>query len=224
MPSSDPQDTSWKEVSEELNRLHCLMPKYQGQFRSAGRGDIVEDLEWFRYLLMNAEKAAINFVKKASSQVTIILLLGFVPGVWIAALLARARARLDRHRKTLARGRSGLEREAGESHAGAPVNTAGCWLSLLLGAISWVILAALGIWFAYFVEDRTQNTQRTKTSISKAKKKSFFGHPATLTWCHLVYLRERRENGQETDSRTRNGPANNFSGGKETLSSESPMD
>jgi hypothetical protein len=71
--------------------------------------------------------------------VTIILLLGFVPGVWIAALLARARARLDRHRKTLARGRSWLEREAGESQAGAPVNTAGCWLSLLLGAISRVI-------------------------------------------------------------------------------------
>jgi hypothetical protein len=44
-----------------------LMPKYQGQFRSAGRGDIVEDLEWCRYLLMNAETAAINFVKKASS-------------------------------------------------------------------------------------------------------------------------------------------------------------
>jgi hypothetical protein len=49
-------------------------------------------------------------------------------------------------------------------------------------------------------------------------------HPTTPIWCHLVYLRERRENGQETDSRTRNGPANNFSGGKETLSSESPMD
>jgi hypothetical protein len=67
MPSSDTQHTSWREVSEELNRLHCLMPKYQGQFRSAGRGDIVEDLEWCRYLLMNAETAAINFVKKASS-------------------------------------------------------------------------------------------------------------------------------------------------------------
>ena len=67
MPSSDTQHTSWREVSEELNRLHCLMPKYQGQFRSARRGDIVEDLEWCRYLLMNAETAAINFVKKASS-------------------------------------------------------------------------------------------------------------------------------------------------------------
>jgi hypothetical protein len=31
-------------------------------------------------------------------------------------------------------------------------------------------------------------------------------------------LRDRRENGQETDSRIRNGPANNFSGGNETLS------
>ena len=49
-------------------------------------------------------------------------------------------------------------------------------------------------------------------------------HPPTLIWCHLVYLREREENGQETDSRTRNGPANNFSGGKEPLSSESLMD
>ena len=49
-------------------------------------------------------------------------------------------------------------------------------------------------------------------------------HAATLTWCHLVYLRERRENSVETDSRTRNGPANNFSGGKEPLSRESPMD
>jgi hypothetical protein len=66
MSSSDAQDTSWKEVSEELNRLHSLMPKYQGQFRSAGRGNIVDDLEWCRYLLMNAETAAINFVKKAS--------------------------------------------------------------------------------------------------------------------------------------------------------------
>jgi hypothetical protein len=60
MPSSDPQRTSWKEVSAELNRLHCLMPKYQGQFRSAGRGDIVEDLEWCRLLLMDAETAAIK--------------------------------------------------------------------------------------------------------------------------------------------------------------------
>jgi hypothetical protein len=67
MPSSDAQDSSWKEVSEELNRLHCLMPNHQGQFRSAGRGDIVEDLEWCRFLLMDAETAAINFVKKGSS-------------------------------------------------------------------------------------------------------------------------------------------------------------
>ena len=49
------------------------------------------------------------------------LLLGFVPGVWSAALLAlmvllaRARARLDRDRRTLARDRSWLEREARES-------------------------------------------------------------------------------------------------------------
>jgi hypothetical protein len=64
-----------------------------------------------------------------------------------------------------------------------------------LGAISWAILAALGIWFAYLVEDRMKNTQRTKTSIRKAKKKSFFGHPATLTWCHLVYLREWQGDG-----------------------------
>jgi hypothetical protein len=43
------------------------MPKYQGQFRSAGRSDIVDDLEWCRYLLMNAETAATNFVKKGLS-------------------------------------------------------------------------------------------------------------------------------------------------------------
>ena len=67
MPSSDAQDTSWKEVSEELNRLNCLMAKHQGQFRSAGRDDIVEDLEWCRFLLMNAETAAINFFRKGSS-------------------------------------------------------------------------------------------------------------------------------------------------------------
>ncbi|HET9378843.1 MAG TPA: hypothetical protein VFO40_27980 [Chthoniobacterales bacterium] len=64
MPNSNAQDTSWKEVSEELNRLHCFMLKYQGQFRSARRGDIVDDLEWCRFLLMNAETAAINFLKK----------------------------------------------------------------------------------------------------------------------------------------------------------------
>ena len=52
------------EGGKRRNRLHSLMPKYQGQFRSAGRGDVVEDLEWCRYLLMNAETAAINFVKK----------------------------------------------------------------------------------------------------------------------------------------------------------------
>ena len=67
MPSSDAQHTSWKEVSEELNRLHCLMAKYQGHFRSVGHGDIVEVLEWCRFLLMNAETAAIHFVKKGSS-------------------------------------------------------------------------------------------------------------------------------------------------------------
>jgi hypothetical protein len=67
MPSSDAQHTLLKEVSEELNRLHCLMPKYQSQFRSAWRDDIVEDLEWCRFLLMDAETAAINFVKKGSS-------------------------------------------------------------------------------------------------------------------------------------------------------------
>jgi hypothetical protein len=67
MPSSDAQSISWKEVSEELNCLHCLMAKYQGQFRSAGRGDIAEDLELCRFLLMDAETAAINFVKKGSS-------------------------------------------------------------------------------------------------------------------------------------------------------------
>jgi hypothetical protein len=67
MPSSDAQGASWKEVSEELNRLHCLMAKYQGQFRSAGRADIVEDLEWCRFLLMDAETAAIDFVKKRAS-------------------------------------------------------------------------------------------------------------------------------------------------------------
>jgi hypothetical protein len=68
MPSSDAQGTSWKEACEELNRLHCLMAKYQGQFRSAGRGDVAEDLEWCRFLLMDAETAAINFVKKGSSE------------------------------------------------------------------------------------------------------------------------------------------------------------
>ena len=67
MPSSDAQGTSWKEVSETLNRSHCLMAKCQDQFRSAGHGDIVEDLEWCRFLLMDAETAAINFVKKGSS-------------------------------------------------------------------------------------------------------------------------------------------------------------
>jgi hypothetical protein len=67
MPSSEAQDSSWKEVSEELNRLHSLMPKYQDQFRSAGRSDIVEDLEWCRLLLTDAETAAINFVKRGSA-------------------------------------------------------------------------------------------------------------------------------------------------------------
>ena len=67
MPSSDVQNTSWKEVSEELNRWHCLMAKYQGQFRSAGRGDTAEDLERCRFLLMDAETVAINFVKKGSA-------------------------------------------------------------------------------------------------------------------------------------------------------------
>jgi hypothetical protein len=67
MPSSDAQGTLWKEVSEGLNRLHCLTAKYQGQFRSAGRGDIAEDLEWCRFLLMDAETVAINFVKRGSS-------------------------------------------------------------------------------------------------------------------------------------------------------------
>ncbi len=67
MPSSDAQHTPWKEVSEELNRLHGLMPKYQSQFRSPGRDHIVVDLERCRFLLMDAETAAINFVKKGSS-------------------------------------------------------------------------------------------------------------------------------------------------------------
>src|SRR5258708_35140203 len=49
-------------------------------------------------------------------------------------------------------------------------------------------------------------------------------HAATLIWCHLVYLREWGEKGQETDSRTRNGPANNFSGGKEALLGGALMD
>ena len=67
MPSSDAQYTSWKEVSEELNRLHCLMPEYQSQFRSAGRDDIAEDLELCRFLLMDAETTAIDFAEKGSS-------------------------------------------------------------------------------------------------------------------------------------------------------------
>ena len=67
MLSSDAQGTSWKEVSEELNRLQCLMAKCQGQFRSIGCGDTAEDLEWCRFLLMDAETVAINFVKKGSS-------------------------------------------------------------------------------------------------------------------------------------------------------------
>jgi hypothetical protein len=66
MPSSDAQGTSWEQVCEELNSLHCLMAKYQGKFRSAGRGDVVDDLEWCRLLLMDAETAAISFVKKGS--------------------------------------------------------------------------------------------------------------------------------------------------------------
>ncbi len=52
---------------------------------------------------------------------------------------------------------------------------------------------------------------------------SSYPHPATLIWCHLVYLRERRENGKEMDFRRRNDLANNLSSGKETLSSEAPM-
>jgi hypothetical protein len=77
------------------------------------------------------------------------LLLGFVPGVWSAALLAlmvllaRARAKLDRDRRALARYRSWFEREARKFQRGAPVNTAGCWLPLLLAAISWMILSAI---------------------------------------------------------------------------------
>ena len=67
MPNSDTQDTSWKEVSGELNRLQCLTLKYERQFQSAGRDDIVDDLEWCRFLLINAETAAIDFVKKGSS-------------------------------------------------------------------------------------------------------------------------------------------------------------
>jgi hypothetical protein len=45
---------------------------------------------------------------------------------------------------------------------------------------------------------------------------------ATLVRCHLIYSRDRRENSQETNSRTLNGPAINFNGENETLSSESP--
>jgi len=45
----------------------ALFDAEEGQFRSAGRDDIVEDLEWCCFLLMNAETAAINFVKKGSS-------------------------------------------------------------------------------------------------------------------------------------------------------------
>ncbi len=67
MPRSDAQGTSWKEVSEELNRLHCLIAKYPGQFRSAGRDDIVEDLELCRFLLTDAETTAIDFAEKGSS-------------------------------------------------------------------------------------------------------------------------------------------------------------
>jgi hypothetical protein len=70
MPSSDAQHTSWKEVSEELNRLHCLMPKYQSEFRSAGRNDIVEDLEWCRFLLMDLKRPPLTLLRKGRPKVT----------------------------------------------------------------------------------------------------------------------------------------------------------
>ena len=40
----------------------------------------------------------------------------------------------------------------------------------------------------------------------------------------FLFARTAENSGQETDSRTRDGPANTFSGGKERLSSKSPMD
>ena len=94
------------------------------------------------------KRPPLTLLRKGRPKVTNELLLGFVLGVWSAALLAlmvllaRARAKLDRDRRALARDRSWFEREARVS-AGAPVNTADCWLPAAVGYISWMILAAI---------------------------------------------------------------------------------
>src|SRR5260370_41467462 len=67
------------------------------------------------------KRPPLTLLRKGRPKVTNELLLGFVLGAWSAALLAlmvllaRARAKLDRDSRTLARDRSWLEREAPES-------------------------------------------------------------------------------------------------------------
>jgi hypothetical protein len=66
------------------------------------------------------KRPPLTLLRKGRPKVTNELLLGFVLGVWSAALLAlmvllaRARAKLDRDRRALARDRSWFEREARE--------------------------------------------------------------------------------------------------------------
>jgi regulator of extracellular matrix RemA (YlzA/DUF370 family) len=58
---SDPRHTPWKRVTEDLHRSLRLISLSKSRFRSAGRAEIVEDLERCILLLINAEKVAINF-------------------------------------------------------------------------------------------------------------------------------------------------------------------
>ena len=66
MPSSDAQGTSWKEVCEELNRLHCLMANTKASFdAAAGRGGAVEDSRVVSLpVIEDAETAGISFVQE----------------------------------------------------------------------------------------------------------------------------------------------------------------
>jgi hypothetical protein len=82
-----------------------------------------------------------------------------------------------------------------------------------------VDFGSIGIGFAYFVEDRMKNTQRTKRESGSKEKNHSLGTQRRLSGAILFIC----ENGKEMDFRTRNGLANNFSSGKETLSSEAPM-